>query len=329
MYRSLLVPLDGSASSERALPIAANIARRSGATLRLAYVHIPSGGIYIEGMQAADAGARLAQLEGAHAYLEGVRTRMASAFDIPIACDVLDGPVAGAIADHAVAADVDLVIIMTHGREGLARLWLGSVTDALVRWSKAPILALPHAGREFGVESVQGFQRILIPLDGSALSEQILEPVIALGILMQAECILVHVVEPFGFSGYAPLARSARLDVTATARQQSEAQDYLDQVAVYLQSHKVAVRTRVLIAREPARAILDDARKHGIDLIAMATHGRGGLARLIVGGLPVQVLHHGALPVLLYRPRERSVGADRGVHRQPRALAMDDPATAG
>jgi nucleotide-binding universal stress UspA family protein len=316
MYRSLLVPLDGSASSEHALPIAVSIARRSGATLHLVYVHVPFDRIYIEGVRVADTSATSAHLEGAGAYLEGVRARLVSNSDLRITCDILDGPVAGAISDYAATTSADLVILTAHGREGLARLWLGSVTDALVRWSRAPILLLPHAAVASNGEHRQPFQQILIPLDGSTLAEQILEHAIAFGVVMRAEFTLVHVVEPFTLAGDTPFAYRSRLDIAAATQQQIEAQAYLDRVAWPLQAQGVAVRTRVVIAREPANALLHEAWQHSTDLIAMATHGRGGLARMLVGNVARRVLRDSGLPILLYRPQMRNSSADRDTYLQ-------------
>jgi nucleotide-binding universal stress UspA family protein len=311
VYRSLLVPLDGLASSEAALPIAIGIARRTGATLHLVHVQLPSNTLYVEGVQAADRAPTTARLEQARAYLEGIRAHLAAESDLTITCEVFDRPVVGAIADHALATQADLVILATHGREGLARLWLGSVTDALVRWSKAPILLQPLRSALRYAAHPQRIQRIMIPLDGSALAERILEPALALGAVMRAEFTLLHVVEPSGLVGYAPLAYVARRDKAATIQQHLEAQACLDRVAERLQAHGFMVRTQVLIAREAASAIVHTARQHGSDLIAMTTHGHSGSAGLLVGRVAVRVFHDGRFPVLLYQPQVRQGGAAR------------------
>jgi nucleotide-binding universal stress UspA family protein len=304
MYRSLLVPLDGSVSSEYALPIAVKIARRSGATLRLVYIHIPADSIYIEGLRAVDISARSAYREGAGAYLEGVRARLTSeSNDIPITCDILEGPVAGAIANHVTVTSSDLLLLTTRSRSGLARLWLGNMTDALIRWSRVPLLTLPHAAAAPNDQHPQPFRRILIPLDGSAPAEQILEHAIALGALMQAEYTLLHIVEPFKLAGKASLAYRSRPEHATTAQQQMAAHTYLGQVASCLRAKEISVRTRVLLAREPARAIMYYARQQRIELIAMATHGRSRLTRC-VGKAAIQILRDSTLPTLLYWPQE-------------------------
>jgi nucleotide-binding universal stress UspA family protein len=259
-------------------------------------------------------------LEQARAYLEGIRAHLAAESDLTITCEVFDRPVVGAIADHALATQADLVILATHGREGLARLWLGSVTDALVRWSKAPILLQPLRSARRYAAHPQRIQRIMIPLDGSALAERILEPALALGAVIRAEFTLLHVVEPSGLVGYAPLAYAARRDKATTTRQHLEAQACLERVAERLQAHGCSVRTQVLIAREAASAILQAARQQGSDLIAMTTHGHSGSAGLLVGRVAVRVLHDGGFPVLLYQPRVRQGGAERDERLQMQKL---------
>jgi nucleotide-binding universal stress UspA family protein len=143
----------------------------------------------------------------------------------------------------------------------------------------------------------------MIPLDGSALAEGILEPALAFGAVMRAEFTLLHVVESTKLVGHAPCASAARRDMAATTQRRLEAQACLDQVAEHLQARGCSVHTKVLIACDVASAILHTARQHGSDLIAMTTHGHGGPAGLLVGSVAVRVLHNGEFPVLLYQPQ--------------------------
>jgi nucleotide-binding universal stress UspA family protein len=147
------------------------------------------------------------------------------------------------------------------------------------------------------------FRHILIPLDGSGLAEQILEPALALGDLTQTAYTLLGVVEPLVVPGYAPLAQAAPLDVQVTQMVQAEAQRYLDDLAQRLRAGGRQVHTRTLFAGQPAVAILDAARANGADLIALATHGRSGLARLLIGSVADKVRRGADMPVLLYRPQ--------------------------
>lgn len=309
MNRTVLVPLDESSWSEHALPPAAMIARSSGAIVRLVSVYVPIVSIYAGGydlgsVPVVDQSWNAERREQANAYLMAQAHTLGTEFDVPATAGILDGPVVEALAEHITLISPELVVMTTHGRGGLARLWLGSVADGLVRHSTVPILLVrPHEGAsEPG--SAQPFKHILAPLDGSELAEQILEPALRLGKSMQAAYTLVQVVEPLMVHGYSPLGQLAEVGEQATTAMCDEAKQYLERVAERLRAEDVVVSTRVILADHPASAILHDAREHGADLIALATHGRGGLVRLLIGSVADKVLRGADSPVLLYRPQE-------------------------
>jgi nucleotide-binding universal stress UspA family protein len=304
MYRKLLVPLDGSGFSQQALTFACDIAQRSGAGLHLAHVHTLSNIIYVAGMPVIDAELQSLAQEHERAYLEQIRERLLSTTKLSITCANLDsaGSVAVTLAGYVETQAIDLVVMTTHGRGGLERAWLGSVADALVRCSSVPLLLL-RPDQHAPEMAPPRIKRILIPLDGSALSEQILSPALELGGLVQAEYTLLRAAEPFIIAGYDPLAQVSQLDLKISQERLDEAQRYLDHVAERLQAEGIATRAHVLQATYPAVAILDEARQLGADLIAMTTHGRSGLARLLLGSVADKVLRGAALPLLIQRPR--------------------------
>ena len=308
MNRTMLVPLDGSTWSEHALPIAGMIARSSGATVHLVHVYVPIvsvsvGGYGIGGVPIVDDSWNAERREQANVYLKAQVQKLGTECDGSTTTAILDGPVIEALAEHIALISPDLVVMTTHGRGGLARLWLGSVADGLVHHSTVPILLVrPH---EHTAEPQPGwpFKQILAPLDGSTLAEQILEPALMLGRPMRATYTLVRVVEPFVAHGYSPLGQLAEVAEQATSALCDEAKQYLERVAERLRAEDVVVSTRIIIADHPASAILNDAREHGADLITMATHGRGGLARLLIGSVADKVLRGADSPVLLFQPR--------------------------
>lgn len=305
MYRNLLVPLDGSPFGEYALSFAWRIAQQSGAALHLAHVHALTDPIYVEGMPVIDADWHTLGREHERAYLEHVRDRLLSTAQRPIVCanPDNDGSIAGTLAQYVVAHQIDLVVMTTHGHGGLTRAWLGSVADALVRSSPAPLLLLRPSENAHEIAERSLFQRVLIPLDGSALSEQILGPALELGGLAQAEYTLLRVAEPFVLTSYAPLAQINRLDEQLTQEGLAEARAYVRRVAERLFVEGRTVHARALLAEQPAAAILDEAHRQETDLIALTTHGRGGLARLLLGSVADKVLRGAALPMLIARPQ--------------------------
>jgi nucleotide-binding universal stress UspA family protein len=300
MYRAILVPLDGSAFGEQALPLALSIARRAGATVRLAHVHGAERSPFVDRLglpgDAADEQARAAE----RAYLDRHAQCIASSQDIPIDVALLDGPVAAALGDHARAAGVDLIVMSTHGRGALGRVWLGSVAAALVRQAPVPILLVrPHEELTNPAQEPD-FRHVLIPLDGSPLAEQAIEPAIALGALTQARYTLLQALDPLvAEHTHPPYAVGLERRLLADVKEKATA--YLERVAARLRARSLCVET-TLVVGSPAHAICDYARAHAVDLIAMATHGHGGLSRVLLGSVTDAVVHAADMAVLLERP---------------------------
>lgn len=306
MYDSLLVPLDGSAFSERALPWAVTLARRSGATLRLARVHVPHTRtpLSLEGMPVVDEEVTALKRQHEAAYLTEVQRRCARDPGVKVESALLDGPIAPTLAEDAAAARAGLIVMTTHGHGGFERLWLGSVVDTLVRSSGVPLLILRFADESLPPAAEPEVRRVLVPLDGSLLAEEAIPHAIALGGLSQAEYVLVHVTEPSAWLGRLPGGTLAASPVAeGCQKREHQAEDYLARVAARLAEPGPIVETRVVVSSHLARAILDAARSAHADVIVMATHGRGGLSRLLIGSVADKVMRRSDIPVLLCRPR--------------------------
>src|SRR6516165_5033034 len=140
MYRTILVPLDGSAFAEHALPLAVSIARRAGATLRLVRVHVPAATLYRNSDLDANLDLDALVRDEERPYLDHVSGRIAQVCGLRPDVALLDGRVADVLYEQGVSAGVDLVVMATHGRGPLSRLWLGSVADELVRRLPTPLL---------------------------------------------------------------------------------------------------------------------------------------------------------------------------------------------
>lgn len=300
MYRSILVPLDGSAASEHAIPYALGIARRAAATVQLVHVSTPAQRVPGSGRTVSEIEE---QRERARVYLAELGGELSERWEVPVSALVLDGPAATALNAYATTAGTDLIVMTTHGRSALSRLWLGSVADTLVRQTHLPLLLTrPHGEPVDLLETVhdQPFERILITLDGSELAERVLSPALALGGLMGAAVTLLQVIE-MPIVGYSPAAKAEHLEERVLAQWQSEASGYLHEVAARAEGQLPALTTRVLVGH-PASLILEYAREHAFDLIALATHGRGGVRRMLIGSAADKIVRGAACPVLVYRP---------------------------
>ncbi len=306
MYQSVLVPLDGSPSAELAVPIAQGIARRTNGSVHLVHVHVPlsTAGAPRTATMPFYGDWDVEAKEHEEAYLTAFRQRLTSQPEVTVDHRVEEGSVVETLVRSAEELRAELVVMTTHGRGPLARAWLGSVADGVARRSSIPVMLLrPTADPEPLGERL--FRTILVPLDGSPLAEQVLTPAIGLGTLVGARYTLVRVVSPLLVTGYAPTpegmltdaAYGPELDVLI-----QDAEAYLEETTSGLRARGLAVETEVVAETQPALGILEYARESAADLIAMATHGRTGFSRLLLGSVADKVLRGTSAPVLLLRP---------------------------
>jgi nucleotide-binding universal stress UspA family protein len=302
MYRSILVPLDGSAFGEQALPLALAIARRAGAAVQLVHVH--TAFVYVESGFIYDNTADRHIRQQEQGYLEDAVKRWGSAAGgVPLSGALRDGRVADAVQEQLAHTGADLIVLTTHGRGPLSRFWLGSVADELIRRASSPVLVVP--ARETAPDPTKEplVRHVVIPLDGSTLAEQALEPAVALGRLLGADFSLLQVVRPVFFPGHDPtMGGFPAMGQPATHELQAAAHSYLDGVAQRLRARSLKVQTRVVVDTHPAVAILDQSTDRPEGLIALATHGRSGLPRALLGSIADKVVRGSTVPVLLCRP---------------------------
>lgn len=293
----ILVPLDGSDFSEQAIPLATSIAERWHAPLRLVHVHVPlssevhcADGLVVVDDERDDA-ARAHDAD----YLERQR---ASSRVAGTEAAVVEGPgVSAALAADAERTGARLVVMTTHGRGGLPRLLHGSVTTGLVKDGAAPVLVV-HPGQG---SVPAAFERVLVPLDGSALARSILGAVSEVA-EPGARLVLLTVLEP----GDATYWRDAAGTPPPDEREQhAAARRRLEEEAEPLRVRGFRVETWVARSAHSAGAILAAATGMDAQLIALATHGRSGLVRAALGSVAEQVVSGARVPVLLYHPPRR------------------------
>jgi nucleotide-binding universal stress UspA family protein len=303
MYHSLLIPLDGSPTGEQALESACTIAERTGATLHLVHVHTLYDSVYVDGMPVIDDQLRSLGREHERAYLAKVHDRLLSkgVYNITFANPECDETVVNTLLTYMHNQGNDLIVMSSHGRGGFARFWLGSNADLLIRASRMPVL-LVRSSEDSPAGQLTKEGVIVLPLDGSALAEQIIEPAFGLGSLLNSRYLVLRVVRPaLMLHGPVPYAEAVDFDPGKTERERVEAQRYLDAVAERLQALGAQVKTELVIAIQPAQAILEVAQREQA-LIALATHGESGLQRLVLGSVADKVVRGSSLPVLVYRP---------------------------
>jgi nucleotide-binding universal stress UspA family protein len=305
MIKSILVPLDGSPFSEQALPWAACLAKVTGAHLELVRVHdpVPAWTIATEGAVAAttvDPSIRDAEEQ----YLANCAARLEEGGFTGVTRQLLDGDVVERIAAHAEDNAFGLVVLATHGRGALSRLWLGSVSDALVRRLTVPVLLIrPAEGT--AIPPAEQFRKVFVALDGSTESESAIGPALALADPERCEVVLLRVVPPIPIAGEAGMGASLAMDESLTSSLTEQAETYLEGVAARVRSPAVKVSTRVVVEPGVAQAILHEATLADAELVALATHGARGLRRMVLGSVADKVLRGADRPVLLTRVPDR------------------------
>jgi len=303
MFKRLLVPLDRSSLAEQALGQAAAIARSSNAAVDVLLVHesLPFAGF-------ADAPWNADQWDDEEKYIATIAEEVLSGAAIPISYAIERGAPAETISHRAVEIDADLIVMTSHGRTGLSRAWMGSVADGVIRRSSAPVLLLrPIEGKTRSEAARRLFKKILVPLDGSAWAADILPAAIALAESNDGRLLLLRVVQPvpqISIDASIPFVYPPTLiDEAATNDLVDEAKEQLAELARRLEPDGIDVESQVVLAPHVAQAILDCVRAHGIDAIAMSTHGRGA-SRLLIGSVADKVLRGSDVPLLLRRPPE-------------------------
>jgi nucleotide-binding universal stress UspA family protein len=299
-FRSILVPVDGTPFGEHAIPVALGIAERAGAEVTLVHIHAPlqfeshANRLYPDGV--VDEWL----LRERRDCLNGLLRRTASSTSVRVRAMLVDGPeIAESLCRAAALARADLVVMATHGRGPLGRLWFGSVADAMMQRLPTPVLFVRGSDAPATLTKASAFRHVLIPLDGSKRAEEVVPTALALGQLSDALHTLIRIVplEVDCSLHYAPLARPL-----PQPKREAEASKYIGDVMSRLQMDPARVRARTVFDDRPmAEAILQYARRREADLIALATRGRGSLSRLFQQSVVDRVVRNATVPILVHR----------------------------
>lgn len=288
---TILVPHDGSTLAGQAVPYAAGLAAAVGGRVVLLRV-LPDA-------TEIDRPETRASIDAAKADLAAIVKRLTDG-GVTAEAHVYDGDAATAILRAARDRNADLLVMSTHGRSGLGRWIYGSVADDVIRHADTPILLVPPhcthvwpGGRP---------ARILVGLDGSDFSRRILPIALDLARDVGGRVHVARIVEipPVGLA-YAdayPAAMYPELDPTIEL---DAAREYIDRLTADLTARGIDIETTVVLG-SPSGTIASIASEKSMDIIALATHGHGGLTRTVLGSVSTSVLRMSTVPVLLVRP---------------------------
>lgn len=308
MYRCILAPVDGTAFGEAALPYAAALAHRCGATLQLAHVHepiiIPSGA---EGVVMRGSWTDVTRDEEEE-YLQALAEKLSRAYDVRVRTLLLEGDVAEALERCALDCAAGLIVMSTRAHTGISRLWHHGVAEQLARELPLPVLLIraDDEEAEADLSSRPEIRHILVPVDGTAFAEGMLEHAVALGRVFGARYTLVRVVRPESTLGAAFLGQDGHGPTHQTAQEQTAAQQYLSALAERMRAGGLEVATRVLISSDVAGAILQavaaGSPAGAVDLLAVEGHPHGAVSRLLAPHTTDALLRNSPVPMLVFQP---------------------------
>lgn len=299
MINSIQVPLDGSKFAEHALPLAMSIAAESQAVLELLHVCEPPSYAGFEKDESLDVDPVVKTRS--EEYLNGVAEQIRAVSTISVGIKLLKGRPANQLLSHFSLSSVDLVVLSTHGRGLLSRYWFGSVADELIRSADVPLLLVRPRENDPDLKLQPAVAKMLITLDGSERSEEILGPAVKLGQMACCDYQLLQVVPPEYSSGPDPWF-SGPIEVPNAAKL-TQARQYLQEIANRIQTNakQAQVEVDALTSSNTAQTILEHAELTDSGMIALQTHGRSGLSRLYLGSVADKVIRGAEVPVLLNR----------------------------
>jgi len=272
MYDRILLPTDGSRSAEAAARHGLYIATAFDASLHV--ISVAADRERSERLGEARARDAVSSLE-----------ELVEQADLTCRSAIEHGRPYEAILSYASENDIDLVVMGTHGRRGLSRVLLGSVTERVIRLSDDPVVAVPPRSID---RETEGYERVLVPTDGSPAATAAIDHGLSIAERVGAAVRVLCVIE--GETGLPPLGDPLR----------DEAVEVLDAVAERASDREVTLTTHVQPGT-PHEVINNFVTAHGIDVVAMGTHGRAGIRRQLLGSVTERVLRTSDVPVLTVR----------------------------
>ena len=316
MYKTIMLPTAGSETEKPAISLAIRLYQRFDAELHVVRVHRVTATIEanpVTGMLPQPEEALRVERLAARQSLESLGDQCGR-FGVVTA--LLEGPVGPTLGAYANEQKIDLIVMSSRSRSGLSRLTLGSVTDYLIRHTSVPVLVARECAKPIGFAPDVPFERIVVPLDGSALAEEILPQVAELASRRKSTVSLLHVLTPVTYAQHEIMQPG----LPWWDEDIADAEAYLERASTYLVDRGLTVGKEVILTEDVATAIIDYSLRTRADLIAIATRGIGGISRLVFGTVADEVTRESPTSVLVFHPRAGTPGAS-SVRAQLREMA--------
>jgi nucleotide-binding universal stress UspA family protein len=289
MYDNVLFPFDGSDGAAAVLHHAAELAHWADATIRVLYVADTNrDSVTVVDGQTVD----VLEREGRDTVEEAAKTL--ETLGVSHRTDVLQGNPAPTIVEYAEAYDQDLIVMPTHGREGLSRYLAGSVSEKVVRLSSVPVLSVKMQPDE---TLTFPYENVLVPTDGSAAATHATDHVLEFAAALDAT---VHVLSVVDDSALEPDIRST----IAGKESEQAATEAVESVVSAAETHGVTDVVQHVEHGRPASVILDCIEANGVHAVGMGTTGRRGTDRILLGSVAEKIVRSAPVPVVtVAKPR--------------------------
>jgi len=306
-----MVPLDGSALSERALGWGVVLARRRHSPLLLVRVVEPWSAspagmpMYGSTMETSAFLPELDRIPSENYLAEHAASLRAQYPTLWVQTDVRIGQAAAQLLDSEAEHHAQLVVMSTHSHSGAERWVRGSVAEKMLHHGAAPILLVRPSDELPIMEGVPGNGiTVLVPLDRSELAVGAVSEALRLVRTFEGTDPTIVLFMALDERTMPLVGRAWSVDdqdrSRTTAKRQAEV--YLREVGGLLRAHGVRVDQSVVFAEDVSQAVVDAAVRAKANVIVMCTHGRGAFGRWLHGSVADRVAHAAPMPVMLYRP---------------------------
>ena len=300
MFDTILVPLDGSQLADCVLPHVAAVARSFDADITL---------LRMMEKNLAGTSAQLFDLLNwqinktrAMLYLEKTKVRFQES-GLRAQTTILEGLVAEGIMEYTQNQGMKLIVLSSHGRNGLTQWGVSSITQKIilsVQTSLFIVRAHQYGAHSGKLSETPVYRHILVPLDGSQRAENVLPIITQLAQFHKSQIHLVQVIQtPEMVSQMPPTLEDIDLSNRVIARNQEKAVQYLEQVKSRSYLEGIAVQTHLVTSDNAIVALHQLTDQENIDMVALSAHGYSGNHQWPYGSLVTNFILYGKVPLLV------------------------------
>ena len=318
---SIIVPLDGSATSEKAIPLASAIARRTGSPIALVHVH--DDGVLVANAPMMDGGWEDERAAEMGAVMRAMADRLARETGLRVSTVMLRGRVAPSLVQHAIDQNAHLIVMTTHGRTGFSHAWFGSVAEQVVHSTVTPVLIVRSGDHARTNVTEPLFRRVLVPIDRELSGADAMKHALILGTPHLTTYTLLTVVSAV------PVVAPPFSTLDATSHGPNgeipgaDARALLERIAEPARAAGAITDVRVMTHERAAPAILESAESE-VDLIVMSMRPRRAVSRALLGSVVDKVMRGAVVPLLLFRASPVDEAVPANASRRPLLSAPSD-----